>query len=123
MKFIQEFPVLIIVIPLIFAVIIPLVGRLNRLLPWIIASTITFFCFLISISLLITVLDTGKISYWLGGWEPPLGIEYAIDYLNAFVLVVVSFIAFIVSLYSRRSVEVEIDEDKHSAFTASICFL
>ena len=82
--------------------IIPLAGRLNRLIPWIIASTITFFCFLISISLLITVLDTGKISYWLGGWEPPLGIEYAIDYLNAFVLAVVSFIAFIVSLYSKR---------------------
>ncbi|MDP7530705.1 MAG: proton-conducting transporter membrane subunit, partial [Candidatus Scalindua sp.] len=116
MKFIQELPVLIIVIPLIFALIIPLTGRLNRLIPWIIASTITFFCFLISISLLITVLDTGRISYWLGGWEPPWGIEYAIDYLNAFVLVVVSFIAFIVSLYSKKSIEMEIDEDKTSTF-------
>ncbi len=116
MKFIQELPVLIIVIPLIFALIIPLTGRLNRLIPWIIASTITFFCFLISISLLMTVLDTGRISYWLGGWEPPWGIEYAIDYLNAFVLVVVSFIAFIVSLYSKKSVEMEIDEDKTSTF-------
>ena len=116
MKFIQDLPVLIIVIPLIFAVIIPLVARLNRLLPWIIATTITFFCFLISISLLITVQDTGKISYWLGGWEPPWGIEYVVDYMSAFVLVVVSFLAFIVSFYSRRSVEMEINEDKRPAF-------
>ena len=116
MKFIQDLPILIIVIPLIFAVIIPLVARLNRLLPWIIATTITFFCFLISISLLMTVLDTGKISYWLGGWEPPWGIEYVVDYLSAFVLVVVSFLAFIVSFYSKRSTEMEIDEDKIPAF-------
>ena len=109
MKFIQDLPVLIIVIPLIFAVIIPLVARLNRLLPWIIATTI-------SISLLITVQDTGKISYWLGGWEPPWGIEYVVDYMSAFVLVVVSFLAFIVSFYSRRSVEMEINEDKRPAF-------
>ncbi len=116
MKAIEDLPILIVVIPLIFAVIIPLVGRLNKLLPWIIATTITFFCFLISISLLITVLDTGKIRYWLGGWEPPWGIEYVVDYLSAFVLVVVSFIAFIVSFYSMRSVEMEINEDKRSAF-------
>ncbi|KHE91709.1 MAG: monovalent cation/H+ antiporter subunit D family protein [Candidatus Scalindua rubra] len=116
MKLIHEFPVLIIIIPLIFALIIPLVGRLNRILPWIIASTITFFCFLTSIFLLFTVLDTGKISYWLGGWEPPWGIEYVVDYLNAFVLAVISFIAFIVSLYSGRSVEAEINEDKQLAF-------
>ncbi len=116
MKFIHELPVLIIVIPLISALIIPMVARFNRQIPWIIASTVTFFGFLSSISLLMTVLDKGKISYWLGGWKPPWGIEYAVDYLNAFVLVVVAFIAFIVSIYSRRSVESEIEEDRIPVF-------
>ena len=56
-----------------------------------------------SASLLNTVINTGRISYRLGGWEPPWGIEYVIDYLNGFVLVVVSFIAFIITIYSKRA--------------------
>ena len=29
---------------------------------------------------------TGVISYHMGNWAPPLGIEYRIDFVNAFVL-------------------------------------
>lgn len=116
MNIADHLPVLVIAIPLISAVIIPLVGKTNRLYSWYITVAVTFSCFLISSSLLNTVINTGRISYWLGGWEPPWGIEYAIDYLNGFVLVVVSFIVFIVSLYARRSVEMEIDEDKSTTF-------
>ena len=36
------------------------------------------------------VLTAGPISYHLGGWEPPWGIEYRVDALNGFVLVLVS---------------------------------
>ena len=36
------------------------------------------------------MLATGPISYHLGGWAPPWGIEYRVDLLNAFVLVLVS---------------------------------
>ena len=32
------------------------------------------------------VLQPGPISYHLGGWEPPWGIEYRVDVLNGFVL-------------------------------------
>lgn len=116
MNITEHIPVLVIVIPLISALIIPIAGRINRLYSWYITIAVTSSCFLMSISLLNTVINTGKISYWLGGWEPPWGIEYAIDYLNSFVLVVVSFIAFIVSLYARRSVEIEIDENKITTF-------
>ncbi|MCL7414308.1 MAG: hypothetical protein M8353_11980, partial [ANME-2 cluster archaeon] len=44
----------------------------------------------------------------MGGWEPPWGIEYAIDYLNGFVSIVVIFIIFMVSLYAKKSVEQEL---------------
>ncbi len=116
MNIAEHLPILVIVIPLISAIIIPIAGRINRLYCWYIAVAVTFSCFLISSSLLNTVINTGRISYWLGGWEPPWGIEYAIDYLNGFVLVIVSFIVFIVSLYARKSVETEIDENKTTAF-------
>jgi multicomponent Na+:H+ antiporter subunit D len=111
-----HFPVLVIVIPLITALIIPLAGRINRSYAWYIALAVTFLCFLMSASLLNTVINTGRISYRLGGWEPPWGIEYVIDYLNGFVLVVVSFIAFIITIYSKKSAEQEIENSRIHIF-------
>src|SRR3990167_7712013 len=116
MNIAEHFPALVIVIPLLFALITWLAGLINRAFCWVIVLTITFLCFLMSFSILNTVMHTGRISYHMGAWEPPWGIEYAIDYLNGFVLVVVSFIAFIVTLYSRKSVGLEIDEEKSPAF-------
>ncbi|MBE0446928.1 MAG: monovalent cation/H+ antiporter subunit D family protein [Actinobacteria bacterium] len=112
----EHLPILVIVIPLMSAIVIPLVGRINKLFSWYVTVFITLLSFVMSLSLLNTVISAGRISYWLGGWEPPWGIEYAIDYLNAFVLVIVSFIAFIVSLYARRSIEKEIDKSKVTTF-------
>ncbi len=116
LKFLEHLPILTIVIPIISTVVIPIVGRVNRLACWIIACVVTFFSFLSAIYLLITVQTSGNISYRLGGWEPPWGIEYAIDSLNGFVLAVVSFIAFVVCFYSRKSVDFEIAKAKNPAF-------
>lgn len=116
MSIAEHFPALVIVIPLLSAVVIPVVGRISKLYSWYATVLITGLCFLMSLSLLNSVITSGRISYWLGGWEPPWGIEYVVDYLNGFILAIVSFIAFIVSLYARKSVEKEIDESKTPAF-------
>jgi len=108
----QHFPVFVILLPLISAVLIPILSRAKKIYGWYISSAATFFSFMISVSLLRTVLDKGEISYWLGNWEPPWGIEYVVDYLSGFVLVVISFIIFVITLYSRNSVDKEIPEDK-----------
>ena len=50
----------------------------------------------ISIALLRQVLDGSVISYALGGWVAPLGIEYRVDTTNAFVLVIVSAVSAVV---------------------------
>lgn len=112
----EHLPVLVILIPLLAALIIPLAGRLNRLYSWYITVAATFVSLLISFALLDRVLNTGRISYWMGGWQPPWGIEYVVDYLNVFILLIVAFIAFMVSLYARRSVEKEIAEHKITTF-------
>jgi len=119
MNIVEHLPILVIAIPLMSAVAIPVAARINKLYSWYVTVLATLSSFLISLSLLNTVMNTGKISYWLGGWRPPLGIEYVVDYLNAFILVVVSFIALIVSLYARRSVESEIEDNKTTAFYAT----
>jgi multicomponent Na+:H+ antiporter subunit D len=62
--------------------------------------------------LLAEVLRTGPISYALGGWPAPWGIEYRIDLLSAFVLVTVSAIGAIVIVFARASVAREIPSDR-----------
>ncbi len=101
-------PALVVIFPLIAAITVPIIGYYNkRLIPYYV--TLVIFCsFIFSISNLRTVMQTGSISYTMGGWEPPFGIEYAIDYLNGFVSIVVIFIIFIVSIYAKKSVEQEL---------------
>lgn len=112
----EHFPVLVIVIPLLSAVIIPVAGRINRRYCWYVTVSVTGLSLLMSLSLLGSVMDTGRISYRLGGWEPPWGIEYVVDYLNGFILVIISFIAFVISVYAKKSIEQEIDESRMPAF-------
>ncbi len=105
---IDQIPVLVIIIPLLCSVITPLLGliRKNLCYPWVIfalaAST------LCSLMLLFNVMDTGVIHYHLGNWNPPVGIEYVIDHLNAMVLVMIAATALCVAIYSRKSVEQEL---------------
>ncbi len=59
---------------------------------------------------------TGPISYAMGGWAPPWGIEYRVDLLNAFVLVLVSSVAAVLIPFARRSVTLELDEGREAWF-------
>lgn len=111
-------PVLVILIPLLTAVIIPLVGRIHRELAWYAAAIGTFATFVYTLYLLSAVIAGGPISYWMGGWEPPWGIEYAVDHLNGFVLAIVSFIGFVVMIFAPKSVDREIGEDRSTLFYA-----
>ena len=104
----DDFPALIVVLPLFAAFTVPIIGYFSKKSVPYFVSLVTFIAFLISIFNLQTVMSSGTISYTMGGWEPPWGIEYRIDYLNAFVSIVVIFIIFIVSIYSRKSIENEL---------------
>lgn len=112
----EHFPVLVIIIPLALALIAPVAGRLNKIYSWAIAFLATLFSFITSMLLLHQVMYNGTISYWMGGWEPPWGIEYVIDYLSGFVLVIVTLLAVAVTIFARKSVANEIDEKKIPAF-------
>ncbi|HCQ04316.1 MAG TPA: cation:proton antiporter, partial [Candidatus Latescibacteria bacterium] len=69
--------------------------------------------------LLDTVLTQGTISYAMGGWQPPLGIEYRIDILNAYVLVVVAAISAVVLPFGMGSAELSISRDRQYLFYAA----
>jgi len=105
---IEQAPVLIVIIPMIFAFLTPILGWIKGKLCyfWIILALLSSTLF--SIITLITVLNSGVINYHLASWPPPIGIEYSIDHLNAVMLVLVSFISLMTAVSSKKIVEKEI---------------
>jgi multicomponent Na+:H+ antiporter subunit D len=62
--------------------------------------------------------DIPFVSYALGSWPAPWGIELRVDRLSAFVLVLVSGMAAFVLPYARKSIESEIPQEQHYLFYA-----
>ncbi len=71
---------------------------------------------IMSLFILDHVLTVGPIRYWLGGWRPPWGIEYVVDAMNAYLLIIVISIVILGLIYSRGNVRHEIEERKHVTF-------
>ncbi|MGQ9569688.1 MAG: monovalent cation/H+ antiporter subunit D family protein [Thermodesulfovibrionales bacterium] len=112
----EHFPALIVVTPLILSFFIPIVGWWRKSLCLPIVLTALSVCMVSAIGMLQIVIKHGKIHYWLGKWQPPWGIEYVVDHLNAYVLIIVSFMAIAAAIYSKRNVEKEIPEHKIPQF-------
>jgi multicomponent Na+:H+ antiporter subunit D len=61
------------------------------------------------------------VSYHLGSWPPPWGIEYRVDALSAFVMVLVSGIGVVTATYAWRSIAAELPRDQLYLFYALYC--
>lgn len=110
----QHFPVLAILLPLIGAPLCMLLGR--NMLAWMFASIVSALSFLVSVGLLMATLEHGVVSYAVGGWEPPWGIEMRIDVASALVLLAVTTISTLVLIYAKESVEKEIEKSHHTLY-------
>ena len=104
----QHFPVLIVAISLFSAITILVAGWINKKTPPLICIATILAQFIASLLILNHVLTKGPIHYWLGGWKPPWGIEYVVDVLNAYVLVILLFLGLACAVYSKRSIEHEL---------------
>ena len=109
---------LLVVVPLIAAPVVAILPR-GRL-PWAVAFIVAASCAALAGMQLWAVLYEGAISYELGGWAPPWGIEYRIDAVNAFVALIVATIAAITLPYALLSAEREIPEDKIPLFYSAM---
>lgn len=107
-------PALQIIIPLIAALLAAMSRR--GWAAWGIALLVTWTVLAIAVTLLLRVLDTGTISYAMGTWAPPIGIEYRVDVLNAFILVLIAFAGAVMLPYARISVASEIAEENRAWF-------
>lgn len=114
---VEQLPILQILVPFVSAPLIVFIG--NRTIAWWITFLASLISLLISINLLLLVNDGSIISYHIGGWAPPIGIEYRVDALNAFVLVLITLISTIVAPYAYKSVGNEIPKEHHTLFYAA----
>ena len=105
--FVDNLPALIVVIPLLMAAVTALVPSRLSNLSWLMAlfSTGTSFS---AAWLNKSAAEGMRVSYALGGWPPPWGIEFVTDGASALVTVVISGLAFASTIYSKPLIYNEI---------------
>ncbi|GHA45575.1 cation:proton antiporter [Amylibacter ulvae] len=116
---IEQLPILQVLVPFCTAPLIVLIG--SRRMAWALAFAAAVISLVISYALLMQVYGGGFISYQLGGWAPPLGIEYRVDAANALVMLLISAIATVTLPFAYESVKDEITSKNHTLFYA--CFM
>ncbi|MBW1835579.1 MAG: monovalent cation/H+ antiporter subunit D family protein [Deltaproteobacteria bacterium] len=102
----QQLPVLIIVVPLLSAFFITVAGWLNNRLCFpiaVISLSISLYSAIVLLSMIISTKNV--IVYRLGGWPPPWGIAYNVDHLNGLFLIVVSAVALLNLIATKKNVE------------------
>ncbi len=85
---------------------------------WIISFLASAFSFWMALALTGEVAREGVIVYAMGGFEPPYGISFRIDWLGAMFALLLSSMAMIAAAYSGYSLNAEILEGKRTLFQA-----
>lgn len=113
----KQLPILVIVGPMLSAPLCLLMRRARLCWTW--AMIVLWASFGAAVLILDEVVARGVISYAVGDWKPPIGIEIRIDLLNAFVLLIVTGISAVVLIGAPGSLEAECDREKHYLFYAA----
>ena len=115
---------LLVMVPLFLAPLLALVpsGRIAWLVS--VAATATSVCFALILLGLVQTSPVGVVSYAVGRWPPPLGIELRVDALNAMILLLVSSIGLLASIFSWPTVAAEVRKEKWALFYSAflVCF-
>ena len=112
----EHLPALLVVVPMLLAPVAAVVGRR---MAWGVAAVACWWAFGVSIALLQRVRAEGLLTYQLGGWQAPYGIEYRVDLASAFVALIVAAIGAVTVVFARTSVAQEITEDRWALFYAA----
>ena len=110
----EHLPVLQVVLPLVSAPLCLLLAR--SVWAWLLAFIVSLAALVISIVLLREVYTGEVLSYAIGGWAAPWGIEYRVDAVNAFILIIVTAISVVALMFAKTSVAQEVASDKQGLF-------
>ena len=102
----NNLPALLVVVPLLLSPIAALIpiGRLA----WVVALFGSGVSVIVAI-LLCSVTASGiRITYFMGNWPPPWGIEFVVDSATSLTVMVMTTLAFLATLFADRALSAEI---------------
>ena len=113
----NNLPALLVVVPLLLSPIAALIpiGRLA----WVVALVGSGVSVIVAI-LLCSVTASGiRITYFMGNWPPPWGIEFVVDSATSLTVMVMTTLAFLATLFAGRALSAEIAaKDVGKAYSA-----
>jgi multicomponent Na+:H+ antiporter subunit D len=103
-------PVIVLLIPLVTALIIPVIAdRNSALLQFVVGSAMILATLLVAIALTGTL--RGEIfTYYFGDWLPGLGIEFIINVFSGFMSLLVLFMATLILFYAFKDISHDLSE-------------
>jgi len=104
----NHFPALIMAVLLGISFLSPILYRWARKAsaPALIASL--SLALVMAIYLLFQVLQVGEFTYYMGGWPPPYGIEFRLDLIRVYMLLVVLAVSLWIMVYALKDLEHEL---------------
>jgi multicomponent Na+:H+ antiporter subunit D len=120
---IENSPALVPLILLATAISIPVLAIKQEKLAYPFALIASIFSVVVSSYNIFRIANGVHISYHFGGWIPPIGIEYVLDPLSAFVALVVNIVAFFVIWHSQAIKAEEIAGKSAPYYALALLFL
>lgn len=114
-------PLLVVLLPLLAAPVCVLL-RGSRW-PWLLATLAMWSTFVAAAMLLREVMQQSVVSYAVGGWAAPWGIELRVDAANALMVLLVSGLASFVLPYAGRSLAHEVGAPRAPLVYAALLLL
>ena len=109
---IKNLPILVVLCPLMMSLFVVLIS--NAFISWILTFLTTLLTFILSILLFQEVQTHTYISYALGNWAPPLGIEYVIDKVSIIPIIIISSISLLSTIFSYKLMPFDVGQSSIS---------
>ena len=119
----DHYPVLIVILPFLFAFVVSGAAWIKKALCFPLTLLGLGLSAWFSVCLLGRVAATGVVECRLGGWETPWGIGYHVEYLNGMVVAVVTVLAFINLIATRKIVTEETPEKSGAFYSLYLLFI
>lgn len=119
----QNLPVLVPLTYLLTALLVPLAGKGRERFAFALTlfGSLAALCW--SLLGLHHAVTMGGMRYHLGGWTPPIGIEFVLDPLSGFMAVLIAFVSLAVLLHSFTGLQVELPGKRVPFYSVSMLLL
>ena len=120
---IEQLPALIPVSLLIFALLGLMAALWRASVGYVVCLTGAGVAFLASMAGLLHVATVGEIRYEMGGWAPPIGIEYVMDTMGAYMTAIILSIGLLAMIYAPRTLRREVPSKELYIYPTTLLLL